>query len=420
MAKRKAGTKKKGVQIPERRKRSGIVRWWRRNAQTSARIGLFVLGGLVVVVGAYLIITTLGQSKRSGRAGAYITEAREALLRSDFEAAQVAYHQARNIDPDDPALRREQTMFQQRLAQSQGGSTANAIAAANTVVAHDSSSTIGNLVLAQLYNARGDQSNMYLHAARGLQLARSDQDKSGQIMAGVLLGSHFRQRNDFDSAYYYSNLAVELADETLSRFYWLITRSGLAYSALGLDSLAQAESLLRDCVGWADTSYAGFAELAQAGLADYFRRAGQYDSALNYANLVLARYPSYQPTPTEALAAEVAGQALTEQSRWEEAEMRLHEAAALWRKLAGYSDLITTYNALGDHYYRREDYVAARKYYLAATRIAAGYGLEEKGQYDINLNNFFLDKLSNESYLSSGAAAEALADSVIATMEAGS
>ncbi|MFH2055907.1 MAG: tetratricopeptide repeat protein [bacterium] len=417
MAKRKAGTKKKGVPHTTRRRSSRLVRLWQRHARTVARVAAIAAAAFVVLVAVYLTVSKLGTASRAGEVADHVTQAREALLRNQFETARLAYHQAGNADPDDPALKREQTMFQQRLALAQGGTLRNAIAAAYAVVANDSSSTIGWLVLGQLNNNLGNLTKVLEYGTRALRLANDEEEKCSQIAASVLLGSYFRQREQFDSAYHYAGLAVDLAEVTQDTFDLLVSGSGLAYAALGLDSLERAAGLLRETEARAQAAYPGFVDLADAGLADYFRRIKQDDSALSYANLVLGRNPVYKPNPTAALAAQVAGQVLTRQGKYEEAEMRLQGAAAAWRAIAGYTDLITTYNALADLNYRREDFAAARKYYLVATRVAESFGLGTKGQYDINRNNFFLGKLSTEAYLSAGEAANALADSVISEME---
>jgi tetratricopeptide (TPR) repeat protein len=418
MTKRKAGTRKKKPQARPRRRRksSALTRIWQQYSGKIGKVLLILVPAVVLIVAAYFLIGYFSSAGRADRAGKFLTQAREALLRSRYEDAQLAYHQALNANPDDQALKREQTMFRQRVALASGGSVKNAIAAAEAVLSYDSSSTVGHLLLAQLLNRQGELTGLYQHGLQALELARVEDDPCAGTAAAVLLNSYFRQRESFDSAYHYGNVSVDFAEQTEDTFDLLIAKSGLAYSALALDSLAQAESLARESMERAGAAYPGFVDLANNCLADYFRRTGQYDSSLSYANLTLARNPAYQPTPTVAHASQIAGRAHLGLKNSEAAEEYLKQAATAWRALAGYTDLITTYNVLGDLYRQSEDYFQARKYYLAATQLAEKYGLGHKGKYDINLNNFFLGRLESEAFLRSGEEAETLVNEVVAEL----
>ncbi len=418
MAKRKAGTRKKKPQAKTRprKKRSSPGRIWQQYSGRILKTLMVVVPAILLLVAAYFLITYFSSAGRTERANEFISEARESLLRNRYEDAQLAYHQALNANPDDQALKREQTMFRQRAAVARGGSVKNAIAAVEAVLTYDSSSTIGHLLLAQLFNRQGELSGLYEHGSRALELARAEDDLCAGTAAGVLLNSYFRQRENFDSAYHYGSVSANFAEQTEDTFDLLIAKSGLAYSALSLDSLDLAKSLAWESMERAGAAYPGFLDLANNCLADYFRRTKQYDSSLSYANLTLARNPGYQANPTVAHATQIAGQAQLGLENFEAAEENLKQAASAWRTLAGYTDLITTYNALGDLHLRREDYFQARKYYLAATQLAEKYGLGHKGRYDINMNNIFLGRLESEAFLRSGQEAETLVEEVVAEL----
>lgn len=416
MSKRKAGGKGKKRHATPRRSRSRLAKLWRKHARTVKRVA-YIGGPLIVVaVAAYFVIGSLTASSRAGRANEYVTQAREDFLRSKYNDAQVAYHQALNADPDDAALKREQTMFQLRASLSSAASLRNAIAAANAVVSYDSSSAIGYIVLAQLYNKRGDLESLRDYAKRALDLAEEQENQCEKIAASVLLCSYYRQTDVYDTALQYGSIAALAAAETQDTFDLLLANSGYAYSALGLDSLDQAETLLRRTIELAGTTYPGFIELANTGLAEYFERAEQPDSALYYARLVLADTTQQSLNPNSAHAERIAGESLAKLGSLDDATQLLENAATTWRKLSGYSDLITTYNSLGDVYLEKKDYYDSRKYYLAATQLAGKYGLEKKGKYDVNLNNYFLDKLTSDGYLRSGKEAEDLVKQVLTEM----
>jgi hypothetical protein len=73
-------------------------------------------------------------------------------------------------------------------------------------------------------------------------------------------------------------------------------------------------------------------------------------------------------------------------------------------------------NDLADVYLKLKDYAKARKFYLAASKVAQAYGVPQKSKLTVDINNSLLNHLSSEQYVAATNEGEELAQQIIADM----
>jgi tetratricopeptide (TPR) repeat protein len=412
--------KKKKKRTPRKPLRRGgkrkLTSFWRRRRETIRKAIIWGLAPAALLVGAVLVISYFSSRAHQREMLVHLDIAREQFLRSDFAEALLSYHRAQNEVPSNKGLTREATMIRERANLGSGGSVANAIAAADYVLKHDSSSVIAHLNLAQLYNGLGKLPSVLKHAHSGLQEASVAADTLAMLTAAYTLAYTFRQMEALDSAYHYNRRAVQWASTTGVTYDLALAESGLGFTALKMDSLELAARLFAEVEELGGAAYERLFDLSQLGWADYYYRVGNYDSCLVRASYVENLYRDQPYNANAAYAAYLIGRALAGEGKNDEGIIWLEEAADSYRAICGYSPLIDTFNDLARIHLEEREYAAARKYYLAASRLARAYGVPDKGKLDVNINNLFLDRLTSAEYVAAGDAGERLAEEIIAEM----
>ncbi len=399
-----------------RRRSSGSL--WQRHQTSMRRLLTWGIPILVVLLGTALVFSYLQGEQDAKEKVEYTYLAHQQLLRGELNEAEVSYHIAQNADPSDKQLAREATMLQAKRSLATGGSIENAIAAANTVLAYDSNSVVAQVTLAMLYNRDGDLSNLEKFAGLAYKDARNESDTLAMLMASISLSSYFRQARQPEPAYLYARRADSLAEMTGDTFDLAMAKSTLAFSAMEVDSLDEAKLLLNRVEALSGQVYEPFYDLAQVGLAEYFYAAGEYDSCIAHATYIENLYKGLAaPNTNYASALYYEGKALSAKGDIRQAIGKLLESKQAWQELSGYSDLIDNLNDLGDLYLRAKDYANSRTYYLAAAKVEKSYGLPQQSKLDVNLNNLFLQKLTNEEYLRAGKEGDSIAADILESMD---
>lgn len=396
--------------------RSKLSRFWHKRERSVKRILLWGLPIAAVIVAAIFLLSYFSGRSRAEEREHYLHLARQQLLRSNMEEALLSYHRAANADPDNKQVAREAAMANAKASLLRGGSLDNAIAAATSVIAYDSTSAVAHATLAGLYNREGDIPGLIKHAHAALDAAEAEADTVSGIAAAVYLGYGFRQKDMYDSAYQYGITASDWAQSTNDTFDLSLTRSSLGFALLGLDSLERARELFTKLQSLSGSEFQPFYDLSQLGLADCFEREGEYDSCMVYASFVETAYRTQPSNPNFAYASQLIGRAKAGEGTYDEAVIWLTESTEAWRAVAGYSPLVDSFNDLAEVYLKLKDYAQARKFYLAASKVAQAYAVPQKSKLTVDINNLLLDRLSSEQYVTATNEGEELAEQIIADM----
>ncbi len=405
------GKRKKSAAPPVSRPRShsGIGRWYRHN---KARVQRFLVIGILAVAALILIVVglryVLGRGERMSKAD-LISLGREKLLLGYFDDAILNYHKASNLDPNDPLLQREYRLARQRSTVSNRGSLDQTFLTAHEVLQLDSRSLVATVCLAQYFEMRNLPDSLRHYAHRARDLALQSGDRAGQVASGLLLATYFRTFDRQDSVLVYDREALAAATTIGDTLQIAFASASLGFAAVRLDSLEAARELFTMLVDYRGQNREAYVEIGRTGLADYFHRSRQYDSALVYLRALQTKIERGAVDGTTAYATSVFGRVMRDRGDHEMAITLLLGAQQNWESLRSTPDIIDNLNDLAKAYRAKNDFFNARKYYLAAGKLAGTAKLPHKDQYTADLNLLFLKNLKSDEYVRAGAEGEELA-----------
>ena len=385
-----------------------LGRFYRFHRETFHKVfsytGLAVGAIAVIVVAIWLLQRRSTSLTKSD----YLREARKSLALGYFDQAVVSYHQAENADPADEKIKREISMARTRAELSQGGQISRAIDAAAQVLADDSTLAIAHAGLAQLHSGLGNLKLGMSYARAALRFGEAEGDIPSTLAASLVLESGYRQTDVLDSAVAFGEQAVDQAHVVGDRTNLALAEVGAGFSLLRQDKLEKGRLFFEDVIAMSGGGNSYFDRIAKVGLADYFFRAGLYDSAIFYASPIESGSTDSTPNELSALASQVLGKTLRGKGDLTNALLKLNSSLVSWQSLRSQAYLIDNLNDLAETYYAQKDYFNARKYYYAAARLADKYGFVKKDHYDANMNLRFLKFLSQVDYLRAGDEGSAL------------
>ncbi len=401
--------KKKAQARPAPATGFNLGRWYRHNKKAVHRglvYAIAIVAGAAVLWIGYFALANRGVTLTKEE---YVALARRAFANGYFDQAILNYHKAQNAAPDDELVAREMFMARQRENLSRGGSFELALAASYQVVADDSESIVGRLSVAQLFEMRAQADSMAHYAHAALVRAQARNDHAATTAAHLLFAAKFRTIDQNDSMFSHGRRALEAAVADGDTFQIAFCKAGLGFSALRVDSLNLAEQLFRDLRAYRGRNGADVNDIGSSGLADYFQRRGELDSALVYLEPLREEIGSNLVDATTAYAARILGRVLRDQGQYDAAGEVLARSLEMWRTLRSESDVIDCLNDVAENYRLKRDLFNARKHYMAAGNLAKEVGLPRRDKYSADLNVVFLQNLKPDDYRRAGEEGIALA-----------
>jgi hypothetical protein len=382
--------------------------YYRHNIETFHKI--FRWAGIVICAAALVFITIVMVNKLGGSVTKvdYLREARKNFVLGYFDRAVLSYHQAENADQAETKIKDETAMARAWADTMQGGGIDRALKATLQVLATDSTLVVVHVGLAQLYSRLGNFEGTMPHAYSALKLAAAASDTPSALAASLVLESCYRQTDLIDSAAIYGEQAVTYANAVGDPPSFLSAESGAGFNTLRQGKLEKGRLFFEDILARAATGGSLYENVGKAGLADYFHRSGNYDSASFYAVTVINALANYEVSEVSALASQILGRALRDKGDLPNAISRLSGSLASWQSLRHQADLIDNLNDLAAAYLLQKDYFNARKYYFTAKTLAAKYEFSKKNHYGADMNIRFLKFLSQTEYLRAGTEGTAL------------
>ncbi len=362
-------------------------------------------GAIALVIIAVVIVKKLGVSLTKAD---YLREARKNFVLGYPDRAVLSYHQAENADQADTKIKDETAMARAWADMMQGGQTDHALNATSQVLATDSTSTVAHVGLAQLYSRFGNLKQAMPQANSALKFAVAANDTPSALAASLVLESCYRQTDLIDSAAIYAEQSVDFGNAVGDLTSLLFAEYGAGLSTLRQGKLEKGKLFFEDILAKAATGGSLYENMGKVGLADYFHRSGNYDSASFYAVTVVNALANSGVSEVSALASQILGRALRDKGDLPNAISRLNSSLAGWQPLRRQGDLVDNLNDLARAYSLQKDYFNARKYYLVAATLAGKYGFNKKNLYGADMNMRFLRLLSQSEYLRAGTEGTAL------------
>lgn len=410
MTKKKQRRQQARVKRPAQTTGFDLGRYYRHHKKRIHRIAVQVaigIAALAVIVIAVVLFRKHGVSLTKAD---YVREARKNLMLGYFEDAVVNYHQAQNADPTDESVNREMAMAQRRAEIASGGSPERAIGAAMQVLSKDSNSAVAHLDLSQLYYGLGDLISTNRHALSAMRFADDRADTVALLSASLSLLSYHRKKDQFDSAVTFGEKAISLAESVGDAVSLALAQAGTGFSLLRLGNLDRARGLFHTVLNGGGNRYPYLARLAKLGLADCFYIAKDFDSARIYASDVETQYQSSTNNEIATQATQLLGKISRAREDYVQAVSKLNTSLDAWRSLGDLPEVIDNLNDLAEAYYDQKDFVNARKFYMAAGKMAKKYDFPTKDHYTADMNLRLLRNLSSEEYLRAGNEGAALAE----------
>jgi tetratricopeptide (TPR) repeat protein len=376
--------------------------YYRQFNETFHKIFLWlgiVAGAVALVVIAVLIIRKLGVTTTGAD---YLREARKNFVLGYPDRALLSYHQAESAEQTDAKIKDEIAMARAWAEMAQGGQIDRALNATLQALTTDSTLTAAHVGLAQLYSRSGSFKQTLPQTYSALKFASAANDTPSVLAASLVLESCYRQTDQIDSAAKYAEQAVNLANAVGDPRNLLSAESGAGFCALRQGKLEKGKLFFGDILARAATGGSLYEKMGKAGLADYFHRSGNYDSASFYAAAVVNAPASPEVGEVFALASQVLGRTLRDKGDLPNAISSLSTSLDSWLTLRRQTDLIDNLNDLGRAYLLQKDYFKARKYYIGAATLAVKYGLTTKDDYDDDMDIRYLKNLSQDEYLLAG------------------
>ncbi len=402
-------TKKKPQTQPAPESSFNPGRWYRHNKSAVHRGLLYGIGVVVLFAIGWWAYFALSNREEKLTKDEYMTLARRAFNCGYFDVAILNYHKASNAAPEDQLVKREMFLARSRDNLNRGGGFELALASSYQVLADDPASIIGRVSLAQLFELRGQADSMLYYAGQALERGRATGDASAQLAADLVLATHHRTLDAQDSAFAYCEDALAAATALSDDFQVAFTKAGLGFAALQIDSLDYAQRVFRDLLAYRGRNGSDFNDIGSAGLADYFERRGARDSARVYLEPLRSSMDNNVIDGTTAYATRVYGRILRDEQKYDEAIEYLARSLEMWRNLRAIPDVIECLNDLAQVYRLKEDYLDARKYYMAAGNLANDQKLPRRDLYTADLNVLFLKNLKPDEYRRAGEEGIALA-----------
>ncbi len=377
-------------------------RYYRHYRETFNKIFLWagIIAGAVAIVA--VVVLLLQHHSVSLTKGDYLKDARKNMALGYFDRAVVSYHQAENADPTDTKIRDEITMARSRADLSQGGPLSRAQGATAQVLVGDSTLAVAHAGLAQLYAVQGNYNQAVAQAYTALRFGQLEGDTAALLAASLVLTSYYRQEDMYDSAVTYGKQAVDLANVVNDPANILMAEVGAGHALLRQGKLEQGKLFFEDIVARAGASNSYFEGAGKVGLADYYQRSGNQDSAKFYAMSVESALSGAGPSEVSAYAMQIHGRSLRDSGAAGEAVSKFTDALGLWQKVRNQASLVDNLNDLARAYYDLKDYFNARKYFTVAAKLATKYGFRQKDLYSADMNLRFLRSLKQDEYLKAG------------------
>jgi tetratricopeptide (TPR) repeat protein len=383
--------------------------YYRYNIETFHKIFRWagiIAGAIALVIIAVVIVKQFGVSLTEAD---YLREARKNFVLGYFDRAVLSYHQAENANQADTRIKGETAMARAWADTMQGGGIDRALNATLQVLATDSTLVVAHVGLAQLYSHLGNFKQTMPQAYSALKFAAAANDTPSKLAASLVLESCYRQTDQIDSAAIYAEQAVDLANTVGDPPSFLSAESGAGFCTLRQGKLEKGKLFFEDILVKAATGGSLYENMGKVGLADYFHRFGNYDSASFYAVAVVNALANSGVSEVSALASQILGRALRDKGDLPSAISRLNSSLASWQSLRRQTDLIDNLNDLAKAYLLQKDYFNARKYYTGAATLAVKYGLTTRDDYDDDMDARFLKSLPQEEYLRAGTEGTTLA-----------
>jgi tetratricopeptide (TPR) repeat protein len=383
-------------------------RYYRHNIEFFHKVFRWtgIIGGAaaLVIIGI-VVVKKLGVSLTKAD---YLREARKSFVLGYPDRAVLSYHQAENADPADTKIKDETAMARAWAEMMQGGQVDRALNATSQVLVTDSTSAVAHVGLAQLYNRFGDLKQTMPQAHSAIRFATAANDTPSVLAALLVLESCYRQSDLVDSSALYAERAVDLANVVGDPTSILFAECGAGFSALQQNKIEKGRLFFEDVLAKAAARGSLYENMGRVGLADYFHRSGNYDSASYYAIAAVNALANSGVSEISALASQVLGRALRDKGDIPNAISRLNASLTGWQSMRREADLVDNLNDLAKAYFSQKDYFNARKYYFAAATLAAKYGFSKKDLYGADMNIRFLSSLSQADYLRAGTEGSAL------------
>jgi tetratricopeptide (TPR) repeat protein len=383
-------------------------RFYRHNAEAFHKIFRWagiIAGAIALVFVAVVVVKKFSVSLTKAD---YLREARKDFVLGYPDRAVLSYHQAENADQADTRIKDETALARAWANWMQGGQIDQALNATSQALVIDSTLVVAHVGLAQLYSGSGNLKLAVPQAYEALKLASAANDTPSVLAASLVLESCYRQSDQFDSAAIYAEQAVTSANTVGDPPGFLSAESGAGFSTLRQGKLEKGRLFFEDILSRTSKEGNSYEDMGKLGLADYFHRSGNFDSASYYAVAVVNTLANSGISEVSTLASQVLGRALRDKGDLPNAISRLSSSLAGWESLRRQADLVDNLNDLAKAYLLQKDYFNARKYYYAAALLAAKYGFGKKNDYGADMNVRFLGSLSQSEYLRAGTEGTAL------------
>jgi|GEM_PF-3110965 len=377
-------------------------RYYRYNVEIFHKIFRWVgvsAGAIALVIIAVVVVKKFSVSLTKAD---YLREARKNFVLGYPDRAVLSYHLAENADQADTKIKVETAMARAWADIMQGGQIDRALNATSQVLVTDSTLAVAHVGLAQFYSRFGNIKQTMPQAYSALKLAAAAKDTPSALAASLVLESCYRQTDLIDSAAIYAEQAIDFANAVGDPPSFLFAESGAGFSTLRQGKLEKGKLFFEDILAKAATGGSLYESMGKVGLADYFHRSGNYDSASFYAVAVVNALANSGVSDVSALASQILGRALREKADLPSAISRLSSSLASWQSLRRQADLIDNLNDLAKAYLLQKDYFKARKYYIGAATLAVKYGLTTKDDYDADMDARYLKSLPQDKYLLAG------------------
>jgi hypothetical protein len=385
-----------------------LGRYYRHHRETIHKVLRWagITAGAVVLVA--LAVFLLQKHSISLTKSDYLKEARKRMALGYFDQAILSYHQAENADPADKTIPVETAMARARIDLLQGGSASRAIGATAQVLVDDSTLAFAHAGLAQLLARQGNLKDAISHSYATLRYFPAQKDTPSALAVALILAEHYRHADQFDSAAAYGEMAIDYATVVGDPLHLMLAKSDLGLAKLRQGQLEQGRLFFEDLLARVGNSGPYYEGLGKVGLADFFQRSGNPDSAIYYAQSTENALVTSGPNEVSAYSAQVEGRSLRDRGDLVNSVAKLQNSLSNWVALRSQADLIDCANDLAISYYDQKDYFNARKYYYVAAKLAAKYGFAAKDRYGADMNLRFLKNLSQDQYLAAGNEGDAL------------
>lgn len=409
MSKKKS--RRQSTARPRRQQSSfSFGRYYRRNKDQIHKAliyAILVVVGISILWGGYRLIVNRGVTLTKDE---YVSLARRNMYQGEFSQAVVNYHKALNADPADKMIQREHFLARSRDNMSRGSTLELFHAAAQQLLTDFPNSLVGQISLAQALEMRGDVPGMHSMASAARSQALESADTIALLAADLVLATYYRTEEMQDSAFTIGGEALAAATAINDPFHVALVRAGLGFAAIRIDSMRFARDVFEDLLAYDGESAAGFHDVANSGLADYYHRSQMNDSARVVLERLRHITSSNAADGTAAYSLHVLGQVLRDTGQLDSAITRLTQSLAAWKGLHSIVDIIDNLNDLAATYRLKQDYYNARKYFMAAGSLAEKFDYQNKNKYTADMNLVFLKALKPEEYLQSGQEGKAWVD----------